>query len=95
MLSDSLVESFRARLAPLGLDLADLKIGGTSHRPLVQVRIEWDAPSQRVTVDDCATASRAAAADRRPCRFRAAACIGPTLSRPASERSLAHSNTTA
>jgi len=59
MLSDSLVESFRARLAPLGLDLADLKIGGTSHRPLVQVRIEWDAPAQRVTVDDCATASRA------------------------------------
>ncbi len=59
MLSDSLVESFRTRLAPLGLDLADLKIGGTSHRPLVQVRIEWDAPSQRVTVDDCATASRA------------------------------------
>jgi len=59
MLSDSLVDSFRARLAPLGLDLADLKIGGTSHRPLVQVRIEWDAPSQRVTVDDCATASRA------------------------------------
>jgi ribosome maturation factor RimP len=68
MLSDSLVESFRARLAPLGLDLADLKIGGTSHRPLVQVRIEWpmatpqagsDEPARRVTVEDCATASRA------------------------------------
>lgn len=58
MLSDSLVESFRARLATLGLDLADLKIGGTQARPLVQVRIEWDAPSRRVTVDDCATASR-------------------------------------
>src|SRR5690349_7578494 len=68
MLSDSLVESFRARLASLGLDLADLKIGGTSHRPLVQVRIEWpmatpqagsDEPVRRVTVEDCATASRA------------------------------------
>src|SRR5437870_9867068 len=60
MLSDSLVESFRARLAQLGLELADLRIGGTSHRPLVQVRIEWpDAPSRRVTVEDCATASRA------------------------------------
>src|SRR2546430_10192506 len=62
MLSDSLVESFRVRLAPLGLELADLRIGGTQHRPLVQVRIEWP-PSElprRVTVDDCATASRAA-----------------------------------
>ncbi len=63
MLSDSLVESFRLRLAPLGLDLADLRIGGTPQRPLVQVRIEWppgpDAPPRRVSVDDCATASRA------------------------------------
>src|SRR2546430_11312157 len=39
-LSDSLVESFRVRLAPLGLELADLRIGGTQHRPLVQVRSE-------------------------------------------------------
>jgi ribosome maturation factor RimP len=68
MLSESLVASFRARLEALGLELADLKIGGTQHRPLVQVRIEWppeplavgpDARPRRVTVDDCATASRA------------------------------------
>src|SRR5256885_16938991 len=61
MLSDSLVESFRARLDVLGLELADLRIGGTQHRPLVQVRIEWppSEPPRRVTVDDCATASRA------------------------------------
>src|SRR5881409_426733 len=61
MLSDSLVESFRAQLAALGLELADLRIGGTQHRPLVQVRIEWPPPeeSRRVTVDDCAMASRA------------------------------------
>src|SRR5881397_2629088 len=61
MLSDSLVESFRVRLAPLGLELADLRIGGTPHRPLVQVRIEWPPgePPRRVTVDDCAMASRA------------------------------------
>jgi ribosome maturation factor RimP len=63
MLSDSLVESFRLRLASLGLDLADLRIGGTPQRPLVQVRIEWppapDAPPRRVSVEDCATASRA------------------------------------
>src|SRR3989442_15619564 len=61
MLSDSLVESFRARLDALGLELADLAIGGTRHRPPVQVRIEWppSEPPRRVTVDDCATASRA------------------------------------
>src|SRR5438552_16140351 len=61
MLSDSLVESFRAHLAALGLDLADLRIGGTQARPLGQVRIEWPPPdeSRRVTADDCAVASRA------------------------------------
>jgi len=60
MLSDSLVESFRSRLEVLGLELADLRIGGTSQRPLVHVRIEWppDGESRRVTVADCATASR-------------------------------------
>src|SRR5437660_12233857 len=61
MLSDSLVESFRSRLEVLGLELADLRIGGTPQRPLVQVRIEWpaDGASRRVTVADCAMASRA------------------------------------
>src|SRR2546430_5067017 len=61
MLSESLVESFRVRLEALGLELADLRIGGTPHRPLVQVRIEWPPgePPRRVTVDDCAMASRA------------------------------------
>ncbi|HXQ30171.1 MAG TPA: ribosome maturation factor RimP [Gemmatimonadales bacterium] len=61
MLSDSLVDSVRARLADLGLDLADLRIGGTPQRPLAQVRIEWPPsdPSRPVGVDDCARASRA------------------------------------
>jgi ribosome maturation factor RimP len=60
MLSDSLVESFRSRLEVLGLELADLRIGGTPQRPLVHVRIEWppDPESRRVTVADCAAASR-------------------------------------
>ncbi|MGH7547249.1 MAG: ribosome maturation factor RimP [Gemmatimonadales bacterium] len=60
MLSESLVESFRVWLAELGLELADLRIGGTPHRPLVQVRIEWPPsdPERRVAVDDCARASR-------------------------------------
>src|SRR2546426_10368415 len=64
MLSDSLVEQFRVRLAALGLELADLRIGGTPNRPLAQVRIEWPpadpgTPERRVTGEDCARASRA------------------------------------
>src|SRR2546426_8632654 len=64
MLSDSLVEQFRVRLAALGLELADLRIGGTPNRPLAQVRIEWPpadpgTPERRVTGGDCARASRA------------------------------------
>jgi ribosome maturation factor RimP len=57
MLTESLIEAFRARLEQLGFDLADLRIGGTPNRPLVQVRI--DCPPRNVTVDDCARASRA------------------------------------
>lgn len=62
MLSESLVEAFRARVATLGFDLADLRIGGTAQRPLVQVRIDVAAggPEARgVTVAECATVSRA------------------------------------
>ena len=61
MLTDSLVETVRARLEDLGFDLADLRIGGTPQRPLVQVRIDWPPadPERRVTVEDCARASRA------------------------------------
>src|SRR3989442_11556138 len=64
MLSDSLVEQFRVRLAVLGLELADLRIGGTPNRPLAQVRIEWPpadpgAPERRGTGGDFAPASRA------------------------------------
>lgn len=61
MLSESLAEAFRVRLEALGLDLADLRIGGTPTRPHVQVRIDWlpQEPPRRVTVDDCAMASRA------------------------------------
>jgi len=60
MLSDTLIEAFRTRLEALGFDLADLRIGGTPNRPLVQVRIDKPPPAVGgVTVDDCATASRA------------------------------------
>jgi ribosome maturation factor RimP len=50
-----------ARLAELGFELVELRQGGSARRPLLQVRIErMDAGGdQRVTVDDCALASRA------------------------------------
>ena|SRR5881394_1328990 len=57
MLTESLVEAFRTRLAQLGFDLADLRVGGTPNRPLVQVRI--DCPPRTVTVEDCTRVSRA------------------------------------
>src|SRR5207247_11280202 len=61
MLTESLEETFRSQLDALGLELADLRIGGTAQRPLVQVRIEWPPadPPRPVTVADCAAASRA------------------------------------
>jgi ribosome maturation factor RimP len=66
MLTDSLVEAFRTQLESLGFDLADLRIGGTSNRPLVQVRIDWPSSGgpaggalRPVTVEDCTRASRA------------------------------------
>ena len=63
MLSESLVEAFRTRVEELGFDLADLRIGGTAQRPLVQVRIDvlpgGGDEARGVTVADCATVSRA------------------------------------
>lgn len=60
MLSESLLEAFRTRVEALGFDLADLRIGGTPNRPLVQVRIDGPPEGQgrRVTVEECATVSR-------------------------------------
>lgn len=50
-----------ARLAGLGFELVELRQGGTARRPLLQVRIERidTEGDRRVTVDDCALASRA------------------------------------
>ena len=61
MPDDSLVDEFRTRLGELGFELADLRVGGTPRRPLVRVRIDWPpaTPARRVTVEDCARASRA------------------------------------
>lgn len=47
-----------AELDSLGLDLVELRRGGTRTRPVVDVRIDR-RDGQQVTVDDCARASRA------------------------------------
>src|SRR5579862_3369669 len=45
-------------LAGLGYDLVELRPGGSKHRPLIDVRIDR-RDLAKVTVDDCARASRA------------------------------------
>lgn len=45
-------------LDSLGLDLVELRIGGTRQRPLLDVRVDR-RDLQKVTVSDCAVASRA------------------------------------
>lgn len=45
-------------LRQLGLELFELRSGGTRNRPVLDVRIDR-ADGQKVTVDDCARASRA------------------------------------
>ncbi len=47
-----------ATLEQLGLELVELRAGGTRSRPLLDVRIDRK-DQEKVTVDDCATASRA------------------------------------
>src|SRR5689334_9510604 len=45
-------------IRPLGLELFELKRGGSKGRPVLDVRIERE-DGQQVTVDNCAAASRA------------------------------------
>jgi len=47
-----------AELDSLGLDLVELRRGGTRTRPVLDVRIDR-RDGEKVTVDDCARASRA------------------------------------
>jgi len=56
-----LEQQVASRLAELGFELVELRQGGSSRRPLLQVRLERQGPGddRRVTVDDCAVASRA------------------------------------
>jgi ribosome maturation factor RimP len=45
-------------LAALGLELFELTVKGSKSRPVLDVRIDWP-DGHKVTIDDCARASRA------------------------------------
>jgi len=47
-----------SEIKPLGLELFELKLGGSKGRPVLDVRIERE-DGETVTVENCATASRA------------------------------------
>jgi ribosome maturation factor RimP len=54
-------------LTPLGLELVELKMGGSHGRPVIDVRVDR-LDGQKITVGECAIASRAIEArlDARP-----------------------------
>ena len=54
----TLEELVASEIKPLGLELFELKLGGSRGRPVLDVRVERE-DGEKVTVDDCATASRA------------------------------------
>jgi len=47
-----------SEIKPLGLELFELKLGGSEGRPVIDVRVERE-DGEKVTVEDCAAASRA------------------------------------
>jgi ribosome maturation factor RimP len=57
---DQLTAELQHRLAAIGLEVVDVRVGGGARRARVQLRVDWlDADAGRkVTIDDCATASR-------------------------------------
>ena len=57
-MSDELERIVVEALDGVGFELVELRRGGTRSRPLVEVRIDR-RDDEKVTVDDCATASRA------------------------------------
>jgi ribosome maturation factor RimP len=57
-MNQALEDLVATEIKPLGLELFELKLGGGKGRPVLDVRIERE-DQKRVTVDDCAVASRA------------------------------------
>ncbi|MDZ7779378.1 MAG: ribosome maturation factor RimP [Gemmatimonadota bacterium] len=56
-----IAEELERRVSALGFELVDVRWGGSGRRPLLQLRIDRPeaAPGAGVTVDDCASVSRA------------------------------------
>jgi ribosome maturation factor RimP len=57
-MNGTLEDIVATEIKPLGLELFELKLGGSKGRPVVDVRIERE-DGQTVTVENCAAASRA------------------------------------
>jgi ribosome maturation factor RimP len=56
-MNETLETLVASEIKPLGLELFDLKLGGSGGRPVLDVRVERE-DGEKVTVDDCAAASR-------------------------------------
>ena len=57
-MNEALEALVASEIKPLGLELFELKLGGSKGRPVLDVRVERE-DGKKVTVDDCAEASRA------------------------------------
>jgi ribosome maturation factor RimP len=56
-MNGTLEDLVASEIKPLGLELVEFKIGGSKGRPVLDVRVERK-DGEKVTVDDCAAASR-------------------------------------
>ena len=85
-MSDDLQQLVESELDAIGLDLVEIRRGGSRSRPTLEIRIDR-RDGTKVTVDDCAAASRALEA-----RLDAASLIGDRyvleVSSPGVERPL-------
>jgi len=57
-MNETLEALVASEIEPLGLELFEMKVGGSKGRPVIDVRVERE-DGERVTVDNCAAASRA------------------------------------
>ena len=57
-MNGTLEDLVASEIKPLGLELFELKLGGSKGRPVLDVRVDRE-DGEKVTVDDCAAASRA------------------------------------
>ncbi|HEY6089820.1 MAG TPA: ribosome maturation factor RimP [Gemmatimonadaceae bacterium] len=57
-MKETLEDIVLSEIRPLGLELFELKLGGSDGRPVIDVRVERE-DGEKVTVENCAAASRA------------------------------------